>query len=165
MKWEAPETSCFKLNTDGSSLGNPGVGSVGGVIRNSRGDWLVGLVKGIPIATNNLSELLALMQGLEMAMKKNLIPLEVTTDSFDIIQMLNNGNLIYDPIISQCRLPLERLGKPAVKHSYRAVVDLLAKKGKRRKQATLFGSSSYVCCKCYMGRHTRNYFWKNYIGL
>ncbi|KAK6781552.1 hypothetical protein RDI58_019348 [Solanum bulbocastanum] len=38
LKWEPPLLGHYKLNIDGSSLGNPGVWGIGGVIRNNRGD-------------------------------------------------------------------------------------------------------------------------------
>ncbi|OIT29361.1 hypothetical protein A4A49_65562, partial [Nicotiana attenuata] len=42
VKWEPPATNFYKLNIDGSCEGNPGVGGVGGVFRDSRGQWTLG---------------------------------------------------------------------------------------------------------------------------
>ena len=37
IQWSKPEASWLKLNTDGSSLGNPGLAGGGGLIRNEEG--------------------------------------------------------------------------------------------------------------------------------
>ena len=40
IKWERPLRGWCKLNTDGSSLGNPGAAGGGGVIRDALGAWI-----------------------------------------------------------------------------------------------------------------------------
>lgn len=70
VKWEPPGKGCYKLNTDGSGLGNPGAGGIG-VIRNCRRDWAIGFRGGLPHATNTLTELTALMQGLKLAVDRS----------------------------------------------------------------------------------------------
>ena len=42
FKWNRPAVGWFKLNTDGSSLGNPGCAGGGGIIRNADGEWVTG---------------------------------------------------------------------------------------------------------------------------
>ena len=44
IKWEPPPQHWYKLNTDRSSLGNPGRAGGGGIIRNSNGEWVGGYV-------------------------------------------------------------------------------------------------------------------------
>ena len=39
--WLRPPVSWYKLNSDGSSLGNPGLAG-GGLIQNDTGDWVKG---------------------------------------------------------------------------------------------------------------------------
>lgn len=48
-------TGKYKLNTNGSTKCNPGIGRFGGVFRNHTGDWILGYMKGI--LTPLLSEL------------------------------------------------------------------------------------------------------------
>ena len=40
ISWQFPPLTWFKLNSDGSSLGNPGKAGGGGLIRNDKGEWL-----------------------------------------------------------------------------------------------------------------------------
>lgn len=73
-----PNIGHFKLNSDGSCLGNPHQGGINGVIRDSRGGWVVGYSKSFPIATNNQMELLTLIESIKIAEKKSLVPLKLT---------------------------------------------------------------------------------------
>ena len=42
IRWERPEAGWFRLNLDGSSMGNPGPAGSGGLIRNGDRDWVCG---------------------------------------------------------------------------------------------------------------------------
>ena len=42
IRWHQPPLSWFKLNTNGSSLGNPGLAGGGGLIPNDKGEWVKG---------------------------------------------------------------------------------------------------------------------------
>lgn len=53
--------------------------------------------------TNMHAELMAFMEGLKLAMSNNFTPLEVNTDSTEVINMINKGNLIYEPLIYECK--------------------------------------------------------------
>lgn len=54
----------MKLNTDGASLGNPGVAGAGGVIRDASGDWLVGFMLHLGVCSNMVAEMEAARFGL-----------------------------------------------------------------------------------------------------
>uniref|UniRef100_A0A1U7XD92 Uncharacterized protein LOC104236586 n=1 Tax=Nicotiana sylvestris TaxID=4096 RepID=A0A1U7XD92_NICSY len=76
------------------------------------------------------AELRALIQGLQLALKHNLVPLEVEVNSKDIIRLLTSNNVATNNLISDCRYLLDRLGKPIVLYAYReqnSVADKLAK--------------------------------------
>ena len=65
-QWSAPSLGVYKFNVDGSVIGKPGPGGVGGVLR----DWN-GKVKGmfstsIGVVDSNFAELYAILQALEM---------------------------------------------------------------------------------------------------
>lgn len=131
LSWIPPPRHYFKLNTDGSSLGNPGKEGIGGVIRNANGDWVLGFAQSFLHATNNWS-FLALWKGLQLALQHNLTPIIINIDPEDIIIMLKSKNALFNSFIHECRLMLQRLGRPPVQHSYREqnkVVDALAKEG------------------------------------
>lgn len=48
------------LNSDGSSRGNPGLASDGGLIHNEKGEWVNGYARAISITTSVVAELWAL---------------------------------------------------------------------------------------------------------
>ncbi|KAL0008006.1 hypothetical protein SO802_009508 [Lithocarpus litseifolius] len=43
VRWLRPSPGWVRLNTDGSSLGNPGKAGGGGLIRDENGSWIKGL--------------------------------------------------------------------------------------------------------------------------
>ena len=67
IRWHIPPSPFLKLNIDGSTLGNPGLAGVGGVLRDHWGRWISGFSLYVGLATNNLAELAAVRQGLEIA--------------------------------------------------------------------------------------------------
>ncbi|XP_070039961.1 uncharacterized protein [Nicotiana tomentosiformis] len=87
-------------------------------------------MENIPHTTNSMVELKSLLKGLQLAEQNGWIPLDINTDSPEIIQMLLTGNLTYDPMICECRLLMQRMDKVVVRHTYREqnrVADVLAK--------------------------------------
>lgn len=69
-KWEKPNVEQIALNTDGSSLNNPGDAGIGCVFGDQFGDVLSVVYGYIGITGNNTAELLAIRTGLEHAVKK-----------------------------------------------------------------------------------------------
>lgn len=57
LSWTLSHHNVFKLNTDRSCIGNPEKGGMGGIIRNSKGDWVMSFSRRYTHATNNLMEL------------------------------------------------------------------------------------------------------------
>ncbi|XP_070002723.1 uncharacterized protein [Nicotiana sylvestris] len=80
----------YKLNTDGIAVGNPGKGSVGGVFRNSSGNWVLGFLGSLPDTTNTQAELLAVLKGLQIADQRGFIPLEINTDSTERLEYIKD---------------------------------------------------------------------------
>lgn len=81
VKWQPPNRGFYKLNIDGSSMGNTGIGGLGGVIRNGSRNWFIGYMRGYPSITNNLAKLLAILEGLKLIKEHNLTPLMINTNS------------------------------------------------------------------------------------
>lgn len=78
IRWERPRSGWRKLNTDGSSLGNPGlVGGGGGVIRDEIGNWVAGFSRRIGVTSSFEAELWALRDGLTICVDKNFQAIEV----------------------------------------------------------------------------------------
>ena len=66
VRWLKPPLSWYKLNSDGSSLGNPGRASGGGLIRNDKGEWIKGYVRNIGHTSSAAAELWPLHDGLRL---------------------------------------------------------------------------------------------------
>ena len=49
VRWEKPPSGWTKLNMNGASLGNLGVAGCGGIMRDERGNWVVGFARRIGI--------------------------------------------------------------------------------------------------------------------
>ena len=67
IRWHASPTPYITLNTDSSALSNLGVSGARGILRDHLGCWIAGFSLHLGIATNNMAELAAVRQGLEMA--------------------------------------------------------------------------------------------------
>ncbi|XP_070042854.1 uncharacterized protein [Nicotiana tomentosiformis] len=124
------------MNTDRVACLNTGKLGIQGVFRNNRGDGVLGFMRGLPNTDSVRAELQALWLGLKIAIDQGLSPIVIDTNSETVLEMLKNGNLTHNPIISGCRYMIEQLGNPAIGHSYREqnqVADLLAKEGARKE--------------------------------
>eukprot|EP00253_Pinus_taeda_P029955 PITA_29955 len=64
--WSRPPVGFLKLNFDGASRGNPGLASIGGVIRNYEGEILHIYSKALGKGTNNEMEFAAMEKGLRI---------------------------------------------------------------------------------------------------
>nr|XP_009762739.1 PREDICTED: uncharacterized protein LOC104214726 [Nicotiana sylvestris] len=118
-KWKPPDRGTFKLNVEGSSLGNPGRGGIGEVIRDWESNWIIGFNMSISHATNIYMEGLTLTQGLKIAIQQNIRRLVVETDCSALVNMLTNDNGPYQYLITDCRWMLTRAGEPQVTHVFR----------------------------------------------
>ena len=125
----------FKLNTDGSSLGNLGLAGGGGVIRNHVGDWVGGFSRAIGITTSVQAELRALKDGLNLAIDLGILNLEIEMDSLVAVECINSittPNVFLSTIVSDCRSLMEGFEMCSLKHIFREAngcADLLAKSG------------------------------------
>jgi ribonuclease HI len=135
IKWVAPPVGWFKLNKDGSSLGNPGLAGGGGVIRNHVGDWVGGFSRAIGITTSVQAELRALKDGLNLAIDLGILNLEIEMDSLVAVECINSittPNAFLSTIVSDCRSLMEGFEMCSFKHIFREAngcADLLAKTG------------------------------------
>lgn len=142
--------SSFKLNTDGFSLGNYGNGGTGGIVKNSNGDWVVGFFQHFPHATNNLMKLLALIKHLKLVLEHQLLPIKINIDSKEVILMLKQGNLLYNPLLHECMLLLNKLRSILVHHCYKKqnmVEDALGKFGARMEALDNCKVADHACLK------------------
>ncbi|OIT21312.1 putative ribonuclease h protein [Nicotiana attenuata] len=132
LRWIPPSINFYKLNTDGETSLATDKDGIGGVIRNHKGEWVVGLAGPIPHVDCLSAELQALIKGLSLATQLRLLPLEVEIDAKEVITLLDNQTSRYSNLILDCRYLLGTLHDPVVTHAYREqnnVADNLAKLG------------------------------------
>ncbi|XP_020206711.1 uncharacterized protein LOC109791774 [Cajanus cajan] len=75
---EGPQVS---VHVDGSSLGNPGPTSFGGLVRNSDGKWLWGFKGDIGMDTSLKAELLAILHDLQLCWTRRYLSILLVSDS------------------------------------------------------------------------------------
>jgi ribonuclease HI len=135
IKWVAPPLGWFTLNTDGSSLGNPGLAGGGGIICNHVGDWVGGFSRAIGITTSVQAELRALKDGLNLVIDLRILNLEIEMDYLVAVELVNSitiPNAFLSTIVTDCRSLLERFESCSLKHIFReanSCADLFAKTG------------------------------------
>ncbi|KAF7842623.1 putative ribonuclease H protein At1g65750 family [Senna tora] len=88
VSWRKPREGFWKLNTDGSALGNPGPAGVGGILRNDEGAWVGGFSEYIGVRSNMFAELLAIKKGLMLSLDLGLRRLEVESDCLECIKLI-----------------------------------------------------------------------------
>ncbi|XP_073154233.1 uncharacterized protein [Henckelia pumila] len=94
VRWLRPPPGFFKLNVDGSSRGNPGESSVGGVVRDSSGHTLGFFSEFIGPGSNVRAELWAVWRGVLFCSDHSLFPLWIETDSQIAIQILRSRRVL-----------------------------------------------------------------------
>lgn len=84
--WKPPPHGFLKVNIDGASKGNTGLVGFGGVIRDEQGKIKEIFHGHLGTATNNMVELMALEQCLEILVDSNLDNVIIEVDSELIIR-------------------------------------------------------------------------------
>ena len=69
------------LRADGGARGNPGPAGIGVVIEDLDGNVVGEIARGIGVATNNVAEYTALIEGLKLALAKGVTEVAVKMDS------------------------------------------------------------------------------------
>ncbi|KAL0445894.1 UNVERIFIED_CONTAM: hypothetical protein Slati_1717300 [Sesamum latifolium] len=90
VRWATPSPAWFKLNSDGSSLGNPGSVGTGGIIRDAAAQVRLAYQVALGTTTSVIAELTAVWRGLELAMAHGLAPIVVEVDATMVIQLLQS---------------------------------------------------------------------------
>ena len=107
IRWHTPPYPYLKLNTDGSALGNPSLACAGGVLRDHWDWWISSFSLHVGLATNNMAEMVAVRQGLEMAWNMGSKYLQLEMDSKVVLTWLTNTCVNYPtnmmPLICDCR--------------------------------------------------------------
>ncbi len=75
------KNNSYTLFVDGASRGNPGLASIGCTLLNGDEEEMFTISKNIGVATNNVAEYTALLEGLKKALKENISDISVKADS------------------------------------------------------------------------------------
>ena len=87
-KWEPPPPGWKKLNFDGACRGNPGKAGIGCIIRDEYGNRLAERSKPLEKVSNNIAELEAVAEGINLSIKFKIKKLMIEGDSQIIINAL-----------------------------------------------------------------------------
>ncbi|OMO88470.1 reverse transcriptase [Corchorus capsularis] len=136
VSWIPPLQGWFKLNSDGSVEGNPGIAGSGGAIRDDQGQWVAGYSRKIGYTSSLQAEFWGLRDGLILAHSKGIQKLEVNVDALNVITLINNADISVHPlgnIIYDCRMLMQRFPCLNLSHCFREgnmVADALANNGR-----------------------------------
>jgi len=134
IAWSKPAQGRVKLNTDGSSLGNPGVSGAGGVIRDMQGALLLAFSKNLGYGNSTYAELRALMEGVKHCKNMNFGVIDSEMDSKVILSWLDNkrcGSWYLEDFWEELQLLLTNMDTRFM-HVHRegnAVADWLTRRG------------------------------------
>lgn len=122
VKWNKPPAGWFKLNLDGSSLGNPSLAGGRGLIRNENGDWIRGYARAIGITTSVAAELWAL-RDIQMCLLLNLsaVEIEIELDAKLVVDLLKKDGDISNRnknIVADCKEGLKQIPMVRIVHCY-----------------------------------------------
>lgn len=91
IEWTPQQMSWVTLNTDGASRGNPGLATVGGVLRDEEGTWVQRFAFNIEMCSAPLAELWCVYYGLCIAWDMRIPRLELEVDSGLVVGFLKTG--------------------------------------------------------------------------
>ena len=121
-----PEITTIRIFCDGGSRGNPGPAGVGAVVLDASTEparVLTTVSRTIGIATNNVAEYQALIDGLEAAAVYAAPRVEVRADSQLLIRQLEGRyrvkNAGLQPLFAQARVLLRNYAEVDLLHVYR----------------------------------------------
>jgi ribonuclease HI len=109
------------LYTDGGSRGNPGPAAYAYVLEAEDGTVFDARGEAIGVATNNVAEYRALVEGLRAAVEAGVDELEVVSDSELLVKQMRGEYKIKNAALRELSLEAARLGREVGKVSYRAV--------------------------------------------
>ncbi|XP_042443883.1 uncharacterized protein LOC122028980 [Zingiber officinale] len=91
VHWRRPDDGWFKLNTDGSSRGNPGESSYGAIVRDHSGQVVVARQGVLGEGSNIRAELMAILRGLELCVDRQLSPIWLESDSLVALHIIRSS--------------------------------------------------------------------------
>ncbi|BBN67603.1 Polynucleotidyl transferase, ribonuclease H-like superfamily protein [Prunus dulcis] len=120
--WPPPCAGCFKINVDGSCMGEMGSISAGGIIRDSTGRWIKGFVTNLGCGKILEAELWGVFRGLLLTWNEGVRRIKVECDSFTAVFLINGETRPSHPLsnlIHSCKDMLLRDWECSISHIYR----------------------------------------------
>jgi ribonuclease HI len=105
----ADESFEATLFADGGSRGNPGPAASGSVLLNPAGERLETVATYLNVATNNVAEWTALVQGLEAALRLGIRRLAVRLDSELVVKQMTGEYRVKHPDLQPLHRQASRL--------------------------------------------------------
>ena len=109
------------LYTDGGSRGNPGPAAYAYVLEGADGTVFDARGEAIGVATNNVAEYRALVEGLRAAVEAGIDELEVISDSELLVKQMRGEYRVKNAALRELSLEAARLGRELGEVRYRAV--------------------------------------------
>ena len=109
------------LSTDGGSRGNPGPAAYAYVLEAEDGTVLDARGEAIGVATNNVAEYRALVEGLRAAVRVGVDELDVVSDSELLVKQMRGEYKVKNAALRELSLEAARLGRKIGDVRYRAV--------------------------------------------
>ncbi|ONI15824.1 hypothetical protein PRUPE_3G063400 [Prunus persica] len=117
-KWSHPPVGKFKLNVDAAYIPDTGVGGIGAVIRNEKGEVMVATALPLHTATSpKHAEIMALQFGLNFAWDAGFSSILVESDSQTVVNNLNTDEESFAPkghLIDDVKRSLQQLENATV---------------------------------------------------
>ena len=110
-----------RLFTDGGSRGNPGPAAAAYVLETEDGHVLAAQGETIGVATNNVAEYRALVNGLAKALELGVDDLEVISDSELVVKQMNGEYRVKNPAMVDLSLEAARIARQIGRVRYKAV--------------------------------------------
>ncbi len=110
-----------RLSTDGGARGNPGPAAFGYVLEAEDGTVLDARGEAIGVATNNVAEYRALVEGLRRAADLGVTELQVVSDSELVVKQMTGEYRVKNAALRELSLEAARLARDVGKVSYTAV--------------------------------------------
>jgi ribonuclease H / adenosylcobalamin/alpha-ribazole phosphatase len=110
-----------RLSTDGGARGNPGPAAFGYVLETEDGTVLAAHGEAIGVATNNVAEYRALLEGLRKALEVGVDELDVLSDSQLLVRQMTGEYKVKNETLRKLSLEAAQLAGQLRKVTYRSV--------------------------------------------
>jgi len=110
-----------RLSTDGGARGNPGPAAYAYVLEAEDGTVLAAHGEAIGVATNNVAEYRALVEGLRKAVELAVDEVDVVSDSELLVKQMRGEYRVKNEALRQLSLEAAELARRLGKVTYRAV--------------------------------------------